>query len=305
MAIEKKFISEGVLQMELKDFIKKFVGNIGLSSIYIQKTPLVTRIQLVVDKPGLVIGRRGANLQKMAEELKKKFGIDSPEIDIQPVENQLLDAQIVSHMIARSLEKGINPRSVVQRAVSNVMRAGAKGVEVTISGKLAGKGSKKKKMKKKEGHIKKSGETQQTIDHGYSTAIPKSGLIGVTVNLARPNAVFPDEMPTNFDNLVFPAAGAVAPSAAKEAVVETKGVVKAEKKEAPKGEKKEAPKAKRKAPAKKPEAKKEVPAGEKAEGKAEQPKEETKVEAPAKVETAPASAEVPLPADDVAEELGK
>jgi len=144
MAMERHFIQEGIIRSEIETFLRKELEGAGYSSINIQKTPLATRVVLYVEKPPLVIGKKGRRINKLTRFLKEKYGIENPAIDVQTVENPNLDANIVARRIAQSLEKGMNRRRVVYKAVRAAMASGAQGIEVIVAGKIIGKGGRAK-----------------------------------------------------------------------------------------------------------------------------------------------------------------
>ena len=194
MAMEKHFIQEGIIRSEIETFLRHELEGAGYSGINIQKTPLATRVVLYVEKPPLVIGKKGRRINKLTKFLKEKYGIDNPAIDVQAVENPNLDANIVARRIAQSLEKGMNRRRVVYRAVRSAMGSGARGVEIIIAGKIIGKGGRAKQEKYLQGYMRKVGDSAKLVRQGSTQAYLKAGVIGVTVKIVPPDIVFPDQI---------------------------------------------------------------------------------------------------------------
>jgi len=87
MVAERKFIKEKVKRMLVKEFIMKEIEGAGFGGLDIQRTPMGTRLSMLVERPGLVIGRGGANINKLSKELVEKFQLDNPQIEIQEVGN--------------------------------------------------------------------------------------------------------------------------------------------------------------------------------------------------------------------------
>ena len=194
MVAERKFIKEKVKRMLVKEFIMKEIEGAGFGGLDIQRTPMGTRLSMLVERPGLVIGRGGANINKLSKELVEKFQLDNPQIEIQEVgNNAALNAQIMAEKLAEALERGWHFRRAGHATVKRIMDAGAKGCQVIISGKLTGERHRTEKFT--EGHIKYCGEiVKEVMDEGYAIAKLKPGILGVKVRIMKPDAKLPDEI---------------------------------------------------------------------------------------------------------------
>jgi|GEM_PF-153841 len=194
MALEKHFIQEGVIRSEVESFLRNELNRAGYSGINIQKTPLSTRVILYVEKPPLVIGKKGKRINKLTTTLSEKYGVDNPSIDVQKIEEPMLDPNIIARRIAVALERGINRRRVVYRALRAVMGTKARGIEIILSGKIVGKGGRSRSEKYLQGYMKKAGNSVRLVRIGSTQAYLKAGVIGVTVKIVPPDAVFPDQI---------------------------------------------------------------------------------------------------------------
>lgn len=194
MAIEQKFIQESVKRLTIKEFLRERLAGAGFGGVEIQRTPMGTRITIVAERPGLVIGRGGANITKLTEELKEKFNVDNPQIEIlESGENTPLNAQIMAEKLAEALERGWHFRRAGHSIVRRIMEGGAKGCQVVISGKLTGARHRTEKFT--EGHIKYCGDiAKQVMEIGFATAKKKPGVLGVKVKIMKPDAKLPDEI---------------------------------------------------------------------------------------------------------------
>ncbi|MEA3190665.1 MAG: small subunit ribosomal protein [Thermoplasmata archaeon] len=192
MAVERKFIKESVNRLLVKDFVKKETERAGYGGMEIQRTPLGTRVNIVAERPGMVIGRRGATINELTSKLHSKYGIENPQISVEePNYNPGLNAQIMAIKVAESLERGWHFRRVGHSTVQRVMASGAQGVIVEIAGKLTGQ--RKRREKFIAGHVKYCGETALTLmDVGYAQCKKKLGVIGCTVRIMKKDAVLPD-----------------------------------------------------------------------------------------------------------------
>ncbi|MBN2250559.1 MAG: 30S ribosomal protein S3 [Candidatus Altiarchaeota archaeon] len=194
MAMERHFIQEGIIRSEIESFLRRELEGAGYSGINIQKTPLATRVVLFVEKPPLVIGKKGRRINKLTKFLKEKYKIDNPAIDVQTVENPNLDPNIVARRISQSLERGMNRRRVVYRALRTAMVSGARGVEITLAGKIIGKGGRAREEKYSQGYMRKVGDSAKLVRAGSTQSYLKAGVIGVTVKIVPPDIVFPDQI---------------------------------------------------------------------------------------------------------------
>ncbi|HDJ96718.1 MAG TPA: 30S ribosomal protein S3 [Candidatus Aenigmarchaeota archaeon] len=189
MVVEKFFVKESIKKGQLEEFLREKFDKAGYSHIKIQRTPLGTRIIVYAYRPGLVIGKSGKRIKELTEEIKEKFDIENPMLDVREVENPFLDAQIVANRIVKALERGVNYKKVGNYYLDKVTEAGAVGVEIRIAGKLGGERARFQKFKK--GYIKHSGYyTETLVSKGFATALLKPGIVGVQVKILR-------EMPTD------------------------------------------------------------------------------------------------------------
>ncbi|ACV24510.1 30S ribosomal protein S3 [Methanocaldococcus fervens] len=191
--IERTFVKENTTKLLIDEYFKKELSRAGYSHCDIRKTPIGTKITIYAEKPGFVIGRRGSRIRELTKTLAEEFGVEKPQIDVKPVENPDLDAQVVAQKVAQSLERGLHFRRVGHTAVRRVMNAGAKGVIVIISGKLTGERARTEKFM--AGYMKHCGEpAEELVDKGRAIAKTKPGVIGVTVKIMRPDVLLPDEI---------------------------------------------------------------------------------------------------------------
>ena len=192
MTIERRFIAEKIQELDVKTLLDKELEGAGYSGCHVKKTPMGTHVIIRVIKPGLVIGAGGENIDKITKKLIA-LGIETPHIEVQPVENQDLDAKIVAWRIGKLLERGFYFKSVAMRTVEQVIRAGARGVEIRITGKVPSDRSRSWAFK--QGYIRHCGETaKKDVLYGQYTAMLRSGMLGIKVRIMPPNVVFPDEI---------------------------------------------------------------------------------------------------------------
>jgi small subunit ribosomal protein S3 len=193
MATEKKFIETSLEEIKIKDYLQKEHAKAGVSDIIIQKTPVTTRILLVVKKPGLIVGKKGAGIQNTIETLKKKFHVENPQIEVTETENPVLNPKLQAEKIARQIEIKGKVKPTLNLALKEIIDAGAIGVEIRAAGKVVGKGAKAKTITVRQGHLKKSGEELKKVKTGHAEANMAAGIIGVKVSIIPPKTKFLDE----------------------------------------------------------------------------------------------------------------
>ncbi|MCK5031256.1 MAG: 30S ribosomal protein S3 [Thermoplasmatales archaeon] len=194
MAGERKFIRESTNRILIKEFLIKKVEGAGFGGMTIQRTPMGTRINIVVERPGMVIGKGGSKIKEITGEIKDKFNVDNPQIEIQEAGSKaLLNAQIMAEKLAEALERGWHFRRAGHSTVRRIMSAGARGCQIVIAGKLTGARHRTEKFT--EGHIKYCGETaKEVMDRGFAMAKLKAGVLGVKVGIMKPDVKLPDEI---------------------------------------------------------------------------------------------------------------
>lgn len=192
--MERFFIEQGIRKVELDAYLRKQLKKAGFTKAEIVKTPLVTRIVVNVTTPGLAIGKGGQNIRQLTDTIKEKFKIDNPQLEIKEIDKPNLDAQVVADRIASLISTGYSWRSIVYKIVKDIMNDGAQGVEINLSGVLAGKGQRKRKQRIFAGYMKKVGEQVRLVDSAKANAYSKIGAIGVKVRIVKPGVKFPDKV---------------------------------------------------------------------------------------------------------------
>ena len=193
MAGERKIVTENIRRVLLKEHLIKKTERAGFGGLDIQRTPLGTRVTLLAERPGLVIGRRGKAIKALTQDMVTKFDFDNPQIEVEEVRNPSSNAQIMADKLASALERGWHFRRAGHSTVRRIMEGGARGCQVTISGKLTGRRHRTEKFK--QGHIKHCGEPKYIfMREGFAIAKVKLGVIGVKVLIMERDAVLPDEI---------------------------------------------------------------------------------------------------------------
>ncbi len=193
--IEREIVAQKMKEFQIQEYIGGTLKKSGYSHTKLQRTPLGEKIVVYASRPGLVVGRQGQNIRRMTADLKDRFGLENPQIEVGEVENIYLDPDIVGEMIAVSLERFGTQRfkGIMHKTMGNVMEAGALGVEIVLSGKIPS--ARAKSWRVYEGYLKKCGEVSISgVRIAHCVAQLKSGIIGIKVKIMPPDVVLPDKV---------------------------------------------------------------------------------------------------------------
>ena len=212
MANERKIVAENLRRVLLREFLMSETKRAGFGGLDIQRTPMGTRVTLIAERPGLVIGRKGGAIKSLTEAVARDFSFDNPQIEVQEVEQPALNAQIMAEKLSNALERGWHFRRAGHSTLRRIMESGAKGCLIVIAGKLTGQ--RHRRVKFKAGHVKYCGEPRnQWMRLGFAIARLKPGVIGVTVEIMDPMARLPDEITIRAPAAVAAEARAAVPAA--------------------------------------------------------------------------------------------
>jgi small subunit ribosomal protein S3 len=193
--IERKFVAHKIKEYRIQEYIEGNLKNVGHSHTKMVKTPLGEKIILYASRPGLIVGRKGQNIKELTKTLKKRFGLENPQIEINEVPDVNLDANIVAERITDSLERFGSQKfkAIGHKVMEDVMNAGALGVEIIVSGKIPS--SRAKSWRFYSGYLKKSGDISiGGVEKSYAQAKLKTGVVGVKVSIMPPGTRLPDKV---------------------------------------------------------------------------------------------------------------
>jgi small subunit ribosomal protein S3 len=162
--------------LELKESLRSRLKAAGVSSVEVDRPGNKLRITIRTSRPGIIIGRKGAEIEKLKQDLAKKTKREV-FIDIQEVHKPELDAQLVSESIALQLEKRVAFRRAMRKSVDSALRFGCKGIKVRVSGRLNGA-----EIARSEWYLQGQlplHTLRADIDYGFSQAYTTYGVIGV------------------------------------------------------------------------------------------------------------------------------
>lgn len=166
---------------QLRTFIKGKLKDASVSRITIERPAKKANITIHTARPGIVIGKKGEDIEKLRAEVSKmiRMHINDVRININEVRKPELDAQLVAEGIAQQLERRVMFRRAMKRAVTNTMRVGAEGIKVKVSGRLNGAEIARSEWYR-EGRVPLH-TLRADIDYGIAEAYTTYGVIGVKV----------------------------------------------------------------------------------------------------------------------------
>ncbi|NEX16212.1 MAG: 30S ribosomal protein S3 [Halochromatium sp.] len=168
--------------LEVRAFLKKKLASASVSRIQINRPARNAHITIHTARPGVVIGKKGGDIDKLRAEVSERMGIPV-HISIEEIRKPELDAQLVAEGIAQQLERRIMFRRAMKRAVQGTMRAGAGGVRVNIAGRLNGAEIARSEWYR-EGRVPLH-TLRADIDYGFAEARTTYGILGVKVWVFR------------------------------------------------------------------------------------------------------------------------
>lgn len=164
--------------LKIQDYIKTNLYHAGVPKIEIERTGKKVRLIIHTARPGIIIGKKGAEVEKLKKEIEKLCGKEVT-IDIKEIRKPELDAQLVGENIALQLEKRVAFRRAMKKAVASALRFGALGVKVAVAGRLAGAEIARTEWYR-EGRVPLH-TFRSDIDYGLAEAKTTYGKIGVKV----------------------------------------------------------------------------------------------------------------------------
>ncbi|MEW5693798.1 MAG: 30S ribosomal protein S3 [Candidatus Hydrogenedentota bacterium] len=164
--------------IRIREWVRKEYGQAGISKIVVQRYPQFIVINIHTARPAILIGRKGAEIERIRGWLTRISGKKS-DVNVIEIENPLLDAQLVAESIARALKRKITYRRAMKQAMGLALKAGAHGIKVMCSGRLGG-AEIARSVWYREGRVPLH-TLRANIDYGFSQCFANYGVIGVKV----------------------------------------------------------------------------------------------------------------------------
>jgi len=164
--------------LQIRDFLRRRLASASISQIRIARPARSVQVTIHTARPGIVIGKRGEDIERLRTELGALVGVPS-SINVEEIRKPELDSQLVAESVAQQLEKRIMFRRAMKRAVGNAMRLGAQGIKIQVSGRLNGAEIARTEWYR-EGRVPLH-TLRADIDYALAEARTTYGVIGVKV----------------------------------------------------------------------------------------------------------------------------
>ena len=168
-----------IKDLQIQNYIEKNFKNFSISRVIIERTGEHLVVLIKTSKPGVLIGKKGADIEKIKKYIQKNMNEKDVSIKIIEVEKPDLDAELVGQSIARQIENRAAFKRVVKKAIQNVIKYGALGVKITVSGRLNGVDIARSETYK-EGSIPLH-TIKANVDYAHVEALCTYGIIGIKV----------------------------------------------------------------------------------------------------------------------------
>lgn len=175
---DRDYADKLLQDLQIKSLVKKTLVNAGISRVNIERPAKKIRVIIHAARPGIVIGKKGSDIEKLKAQVEKITGAEA-SINIQEVRKPEIEAKLVADSVSQQLEKRIAFRKAAKRAVQTAMRMGAKGIRVNVSGRLGGAEIARTEWYR-EGRVPLH-TLRADIDYATSEANTTYGIIGVKV----------------------------------------------------------------------------------------------------------------------------
>lgn len=179
---DKKY-SEYIQQdSNLRNMLKKKLYHAGVSRIEIERSAKRIRLRIFTARPGIVIGKKGSEIERLKQELEKTIS-QEVMIDIQEVRKPEIDAQLVAENVAMQIERRVAFRRAMKRGVTSAIRFGAEGIKIICAGRLGGAEMARREWYR-EGRVPLH-TLRADIDYGFTEARTTYGIIGIKVYIFK------------------------------------------------------------------------------------------------------------------------
>src|SRR5499426_395684 len=179
--------------IKVRDFLKRKLAHASVGKVLIERPAKDARITIFSARPGVVIGKKGEEIEALKAELRRIMGVQQVHVNIEEIRKPEIDAQLIADSIAQQLEKRIMFRRAMKRAMQNAMRLGAQGIKIMSAGRLNGIEIARTEWYR-EGRVPLH-TLRADIDYGFSEAKTTYGVIGIKVWVYKGEVLGKNEQP--------------------------------------------------------------------------------------------------------------
>ena len=180
-----------VEDLKLREYIQEHLKAAGISKVVIERAAKSTQVTVYTARPGVIIGKKGADIEKLRQNLSRRAG-GEVGLNIVEVRKPEVDAQLVAEGVAQQLERRVSFRRAMKRAVQNALRFGAQGIRINVSGRLGGADIARMEWYR-EGRVPLH-TLRADVDYGTAEALTTFGIIGVKIWLYKGDIMEHDPM---------------------------------------------------------------------------------------------------------------
>ncbi len=177
--------------LKVRKYVTRMFAQAAVAKVEIERASDKIRVNIHTARPGVIIGRKGADIDRLREELQKMTGNKEVHINIKEIKNPSANAQLIAENIALQLEKRIAFRRAMKKAIQSAMDSGAKGIKIQTKGRLAGS-----EIARAEGYLEGTvplHTLRADIDFGFSESMTTYGKIGIKVLVYKGDIIKKEE----------------------------------------------------------------------------------------------------------------
>jgi len=187
----KDYAEKLVEDLKLREYVTERLKPAGISKVIIERASKNIRVSVHTARPGVIIGKKGADIEKLRNQLSQRAGGDV-SLNIIEVRKPEIDAQLAAEGVAQQLEKRVSFRRAMKRAVQNAQRFGAQGIRINVSGRLGGADIARTEWYR-EGRVPLH-TLRADVDYGTTEALTTYGIIGVKIWIYKGDIMEHDPM---------------------------------------------------------------------------------------------------------------
>ncbi len=188
---DRNYADRLIKDLKLREYVKDKLKAAGISKVIVERAAQNTKVTVHTARPGVIIGKKGADIEKLRKDLSDRAGSDVA-LNIVEIRKPEIDAQLVAEGVAQQLERRVSFRRAMKRAVQSALRLGAQGIRINVSGRLGGTDIARTEWYR-EGRVPLH-TLRADLDYGFSEASTTYGIIGVKVWIYKGDILEHDPM---------------------------------------------------------------------------------------------------------------
>ncbi|MCB9988355.1 MAG: 30S ribosomal protein S3 [Rhodospirillales bacterium] len=188
---DRGYADKLVADLKLREYVKDRLKAAGISKVIIERAAQNTKVTVYTARPGVIIGKKGADIEKLRRDLSQRAGGDVA-LNIIEIRKPEIDAQLVAEGVCQQLERRVSFRRAMKRAVQSALRLGSQGIRINVSGRLGGADIARTEWYR-EGRVPLH-TLRADLDYGFAEALTTYGIIGVKVWIYKGDIMDHDPM---------------------------------------------------------------------------------------------------------------